>query len=169
MTYLIWLLRIIHIVGGIFWVGGTLMMAFFIAPTVGATAEAGQKFIGHLMGNLKFSNRMAAAAGMTILAGFFLYWIDSDGFTSAWVSSGAGRGFGIGAAFALIGFVFGLLVGRTSKSMAQLGAQFQGKPSSKQMSQMQSLGKRQASYANTSAALLIIATVFMAIARYFTF
>lgn len=169
MTYLIWLLRIIHIVGGIFWVGGTLMMAFFIAPTVDATAEAGQKFIGHLMGNLKFSNRMAAAAGMTILAGFFLYWIDSNGFTSAWVSSGAGRGFGIGAAFALIGFVFGLLVGRTSKSMAQLGAQFQGKPSSEQMSQMQSLGKRQASYANTSGALLIIATVFMAIARYFTF
>ncbi len=38
MTYFIWLLRIIHIVGGIFWVGGTLTMAFFIAPTVGATA-----------------------------------------------------------------------------------------------------------------------------------
>ena len=43
MTYLIWLLRIIHIVGGIFWVGGTLTMAFFIAPTVGATARSGTK------------------------------------------------------------------------------------------------------------------------------
>ena len=169
MIYLIWLLRIIHIVGGIFWVGGTLMMAFFIAPTVGATAEAGQKFIGHLMGNLKFSNRMTTAAGLTIVAGFILYWIDSAGFTSAWMSSGAGRGFGIGAAFALIGFVFGLLVGRTNKAMAALGARFQGKPSAEQMSQMQSLSKRQASLANTSAAMLIIATVFMAIARYFTF
>ena len=169
MTYLIWLLRIIHIVGGIFWVGGTLTMAFFIAPTVGATAEAGQKFIGHLMDNLKFSNRMATAAGLTIAAGFILYWIDSDGFTSAWMSSGAGRGFGIGAAFALIGFVFGILVGRTTKAMAELGAQFQGKPSAGQMSQMQALRQRQASYANTSAALLIIATVFMAIARYLTF
>jgi len=169
MTYLIWLLRIVHIVGGVIWVGGTLTMAFFIAPTVGATGEAGQKFVGHLMNNLKFSNRMAAAAGLTILAGFILYWIDSAGFTSAWMSSGAGRGFAIGAAFALIGFVFGLLVGRTTKSMAQLGAQFQGKPSAGQMSQMQSLRKRQASYANTSAAMLIIATVFMAIARYFTF
>ncbi|MGZ9220767.1 MAG: hypothetical protein ACXW4Q_01560 [Anaerolineales bacterium] len=169
MTYLIWLLRIVHIVGGVFWVGGTLMMAFFIAPTVGATAEAGQKFIGHLMGDLKFSNRMATAAGLTILAGFILYWIDSDGFTSAWLSSGAGRGFGIGAAFALVGFVFGILVGRTTNAMAGLGAQFQGKPSSVQLTQMQSLRKRQASYANTSAAMLILATVFMAIARYFTF
>ena len=42
MTYLIWLLRIIHIVGGVFWVGGTLIMTFFIGPTIGATAEACQ-------------------------------------------------------------------------------------------------------------------------------
>ena len=169
MTYFIWLLRIVHIVGGIFWVGGTLMMAFFIAPTVGATAEAGQKFIGHLMGNLKFSNRMATAAGLTIVAGFILYWIDSNGFTSAWMSSGAGRGFGIGAAFALIGFIYGILVGRTTKAMAELGAQFQGQPSAAQMAQVQSFRKRQASYANISAVMLIIAAVFMAIARYFTF
>src|SRR6185436_11222833 len=141
MTYLIWLLRIIHILAGIFWVGGALMMAFFIGPAVGATAEAGQKFVGHLMGNLKFSSRVSAAAGLTILAGFILYWIDSDGFTSAWMSSGAGRGFGIGAAFALIGLVFGILVGRTMKSMAQLGAQMQGKPSAEQMQQMGALRK----------------------------
>ena len=169
MNYLVLVLRIIHIVGGVIWVGGTLTMAFFIAPTVGATAEAGQKFIGHLMGNLKFSNRMSAAAGLTIAAGFILYWIDSVGFTSAWMSSGAGRGFGIGAAFALIGFIFGILVGRTTQAMAALGAQFQGKPSAEQMSQMQSLGKRQGSYANSSAAMLIIASIFMAIARYLVF
>src|ERR1041384_3508220 len=94
MIYLIWLLRIVHIVGGVIWVGGTLTMTFFIGPTIGATAEAGQKFVGHLMSNLKFSNRMSAAAGLTILAGFILYWIDSQGFSSPWMSSGAGRGFG---------------------------------------------------------------------------
>src|ERR671919_296078 len=115
MIYLIWLLRIIHIVAGVFWVGGTLIMTFFVGPTVGATGEAGQKFVGHLMNNLKFSNRMSAAAGTTIVAGFILYWIDSAGFTSPWMTSGAGRGFGIGAGFALIGFVFGLLLGRTTK------------------------------------------------------
>lgn len=169
MTYLIWLLRIIHIVLGVFWVGGVLIMAFFIAPAVGATEEAGQKFIGHLMGNLKFSNRMSAAAGLTILAGFILYWIDSDGFTSAWMNSGAGRGFGIGAAFALIGFVFGILIGRTTKAMAQLGAQIQGKPSAEQMAQIQSLRKKQATYSNISAATLILAVIFMAIARYLQF
>ena len=169
MTYFIWLLRIVHIVAGIFWVGGTLIMTFFVAPTIGATGEAGQKFVVHLMNNLKFSNRMAAAAGLTILAGFILYWIDSNGFTSDWMKSGAGRGFGIGAAFAIIGFVFGLLVGRTTKAMAQLGAQIQGKPSSEQMAQLGTLQKQQAAYSNIAAVTLILAVIFMAIARYLVF
>lgn len=169
MNYFVLLLRIIHILGGIFWVGGTLIMAFFIAPAVGATAEAGQKFVGHLMGNLKFSNRMAAAAGLTILAGFILYWIDSNGFTSPWMTSGAGRGFGIGAGFALIGFVFGLQIGRTARAMAQLGAQIQGKPSPEQLGRIEALRKQQLTYSNITAALLILSVIFMAIARYLVF
>ncbi len=166
MTYFIWLLRIIHIVGGIFWVGGTLTMAFFIGPTVGATAEAGQKFVGHLMNNLKFSNRMSAAAGLTLLAGATLYWIDSQGLSSAWMNSGAGRGFGIGAAFAIVGFVFGILIGRTTKAMADLGAKMQGKPSPDQLTQMQAIRKQQATYSMISAVSLILAVTFMAVARY---
>jgi uncharacterized membrane protein len=169
MNYLIWLLRIVHIVGGVFWVGGTLIMTFFIAPTIGATGEAGQRFVGHLMGDLKFSNRMSAAAGLTILAGLWLYWIDSEGFTSQWMNSGAGTGFGIGAAFALVGFIFGILLGRTTQAMAQLGAQMQGKPSPGQIEQIQSLQKKQATYSRISAASLIIAVIFMAIARYLVF
>jgi len=168
MTYLIWLLRIIHIVGGVIWVGGTLTMAFFIGPTIGATGEAGQKFVGHLMNNLKFSNRMSAAAGLTILAGLILYGLDARA-GSAWVRSSFGIGLSIGAGFALIGFVFGIMIGRTTKAMAQLGAQMQGKPSAGQLTQMQSIRKQQATYSNISAAALILAAIFMAIARYLVF
>ncbi len=164
--YLIWLLRIIHIGAGIFWVGGSLIMTFFVAPSLGAIGESGQKFMGHLMNNLKFSSRMAAASGSSILAGFILYWIDSQGFTSAWMESGAGRGFGIGAGFALIGFVAGMLFGRTTRTMAQLGAQMQGKPTSEQLAQMQKIQKQQTTYSMLSTVMLILATIFMAIARY---
>lgn len=168
MTYLIWLLRIIHIIGGVIWVGGTLTMAFFIGPTIGATGEAGQKFVGHLMNNLKFSNRMSAAAGLTILAGLILYGLDARA-GSAWVRSSFGIGLSIGAGFALIGFVFGIMIGRTTKAMAQLGAQMQGKPSAGQLTQMQSIRKQQATYSNISAAALILSVIFMAIARYLVF
>ena len=144
-------------------------MTFFIGPTVGATAEAGQKFIGHLVGNLKFSARMSAAAGLTILAGAILYWRDSQGLSSLWLKSGAGTGFTIGAIFGLIGFIFGIRVGRVITAMAKLGSQFQGKPSSEQMTQMQVLRKQQVTATNITAAALILSVIFMAIARYLVF
>jgi hypothetical protein len=165
MTYLIWLLRIIHIVSGVFWVGGTLFMTFFVGPAIGATGEAGQKFVGHLMNNLKLSNRMSAAAGMTVLAGLILFWLDSRAGAS-WARSSFATGLGIGAAFAIIGMVFGILIGRTTKAMAQLGAQMQGKPSPSQITEMQSIQRQQATYSRISTISLILATVFMAIARY---
>jgi len=165
MIYLIWLLRIVHIVGGVIWVGGTLTMTFFIGPSIGATGEAGQKFVGHLMNNLKFSNRMSAAAGLTILAGVILYGLDARA-GAAWQRSGMGIGLSIGSVFAIIGLIFGILIGRTSNAMAQLGSQFQGKPTSDQMNQMQAIRKQQALYSNISTAALILAVVFMATARY---
>ena len=165
MIYLIWLLRIIHIVAGVIWVGGTLTMTFFIGPTIGATGEAGQKFVGHLMNNLKFSNRMSAAAGLSILAGLILYGLDARA-GAAWQRSGFAIGLSIGAGFAIIGFIFGILIGRTTNAMAQLGAQFQGKPTNEQMTQMQTIRKQQALYSNISASALILAVIFMATARY---
>ena len=41
MSYLIIFLRLVHILAGVFWVGTAFVMTFYIAPTVGATAEAG--------------------------------------------------------------------------------------------------------------------------------
>ncbi len=72
-------LRIIHIVGGVFWVGGSLFLGLFIGPTVNATAEAGQKFMAHLMTKARLATRISAAAGLTVLAGAILYWIELAG------------------------------------------------------------------------------------------
>ena len=165
MTYLIWLLRIIHIGAGIFWVGGALVTKFFVAPTIAATGEAGQKFIGHLMNNMKFSNRISAAAGSSILAGLILFGLDARA-GSAWVRSSFATGLSIGAAFAIIGLVFGILVGRSTKAMAQLGAQMQGKPSPQQLAQMQAIQKQQGMYSTINVIALILAVIFMSIARY---
>ncbi len=165
MIYLIWLLRIIHIVGGVFWVGGVLVMTFFVGPTMGATGESGQRFVGHLMNNLKFSNRMAIASGSTILAGFILFALDARAGAS-WLQSGFATGLSIGAGFALIGFVFGMMIGRTTKAMAQLGAQMQGNSTPGQVIEMQAIQKKQRTYSMISTAAVVLATVFMAIARY---
>ena len=161
-VWLIWLLRIAHIVGGVIWVGGTLIMTFFVVPTVGAIGEPGQKFMEHMVNKLKFSNRMAMASGITVLAGFLLYFRGG----AAFFESRFGIGLGIGALFALIGFVAGMLIGRSIKEMARLGAQIQGRPTPEQLTQLQAAQKRQITFSNISTWSVILATVFMAIARY---
>ena len=169
MNYFIWLLRIVHIGAGAFWFGGVLMMTFFIGPTVREMGEAGPRFVAHLVRNLKFTTRMSIVAGSTVLAGFILYWIDSHGFTSAWMQSGAGTGFGIGAGFGAIGFVSGLLIGRTTNALVNLGGQVQGKPSPEQMTRLQTLQNKQGTYSRIAAGSLTLSIIFMAIARYFVF
>ena len=140
-------------------------MTFFIDPTIGATGEAGQQFVGHLMNDLKFSNRMSAAAGSTILAGLILFGLDARAGAN-WLRSGFATGLSIGAAFAVVGFISGLMIGRTTKEMAQLGTQMQGKPTPDQLTQMQAIRKRQATFSTISATTLVLAVIFMAIARY---
>ena len=108
---------------------------------------------------------MSTAAGLTILAGFILYGLDARA-GAGWLRSSFAMGLGIGAAFAILGLIFGIMIGRTTKAMAELGAQMQGKPSPTQLTQMQSIQKQQATYSRISASSLILATIFMAVARY---
>jgi Na+/glutamate symporter len=77
-----------------------------------------------------------------------------------------GIGLSIGAAFALIGMVTGIMIGRSAKAMADIGAKIQGKPTADQVAQLQNIGKQQATISMISAICLILAVTFMAVARY---
>jgi Na+/glutamate symporter len=117
------------------------------------------------MNNLKFSSRIAAASGSSVLAGAILFGLDARA-GAAWARSSFATGLSIGAGFAILGFIFGILTGRLSRAMAQLGAQFQGKPTSEQMTRMQAIRKQQATYSTLTTVTLVLAVVFMSIARY---
>lgn len=169
MTYWMIFLRLAHIFTGVFWVGAALAMYFFINPAVRATAEAGQKFMGHILTQSRFSTAMIGAGLTTVIAGTFLYWIDSDGFTSAWMMAGPGIGFAIGATFAVIGLVAGYMIPRTGAAMGKLAAQFKGPPTPEQQAQMGALSSRMAMISTVNIICLIAATVLMAVARYLRF
>lgn len=96
MNILMIVLRLLHILAGVLWVGAALVNAFFLSPTVAATDDAGQKVMAHLMGEARLSARITLASYITVLAGAALYWIDSQGLSSAWISSGPGIGFALG-------------------------------------------------------------------------
>ena len=141
-------------------------MNFFVGPTVQATGEAGQKFMAHLVTKAKISMRITIAAILTVLAGGWLYWIDSGGLTSAWKNSGSGIGFGVGALFALVGLVFGIMVGVNIEALVKMGGQIQGKPTPNQMNQIQAIQKRLEAVGTIGSVALVLALACMATARY---
>ncbi|MBE0672247.1 MAG: hypothetical protein IH588_16845 [Anaerolineales bacterium] len=167
MILLFSILRFAHIIAGILWAGGALVLAFFIAPTINATGDAGKQFIGHLVGKTGFSAFMMVNGLTTVVAGSILYGIDSNWFRSAWMQTPTGIGFGIGAAAGILAFIFGVMLGNTNKALGALGAQIQGKPTAEQMSAMQALLKRQAMSTKWNMVFILIAISLMASARLF--
>lgn len=166
MNVLIIVLRLIHIFAGVFWVGAVLFNFVFLGPAVAATGDAGQKMMGYLVTKARFTGRITIAAILTILAGGALYWIDSQGLTSAWTRSATGWGFGIGALFALIGGGFGGVVGATITKMGRIGAAAKGKPTPEQLAELQAAQKQLAMASKVTTAALLVALVCMATARY---
>ena len=169
MNTLVIVLRLVHILSGVFWVGSSVILSFYIGPAVAATAESGQKVLAHLITRAKIHVRITVAALLTLLAGGALYWIDSQGFTSAWQHSGPGVGFGLGALLALFGLGFGMMVGKNLSLLGNLAAQLQGKPSPDQLAKIQAAQKQLAYASPISTTALILALVCMATARYWLF
>lgn len=169
MDLLLLVLRLLHIIGSVFWVGGALAMNFFVGGAIRATGDAGKQFAGHLMGRTRFSQYMSFSGMISVIAGFILYGIDSNWFTSAWQSSGPGIGFGIGALFAIVGMVTGIMNGRNNRAMGQLGTQIQGKPTPEQAAKLGAIQKQQAWVIPVNTYSLLLALAFMAVARYMHF
>lgn len=159
--------RVLHIISGIIWGGSAITMNFVIGPALGATGDTGRQFGAHLMTKTPFTKLMAISGGLTVLAGVILYGVDSNWFTSGWMRTGQGIGFGIGATAGILALVFGSMIGSTNAALAALGAQIQGKPTNEQMTAMAALRKRQVFVTTANTIFIIIAMFFMASARLF--
>lgn len=159
-------IRFLHIIAGITWGGGAIMMNFVIGPAIGATGDVGRQFAGHLMSKTPFTKLMMASGFLTVLAGGTLYGLDSNWFRSGWMMTGTGIGFGIGAVAGIIALVFGAMIGSTNGALAALGAQIQGKPTDEQMAAMAALRKRQSFVTIGNTICILISIAFMASARF---
>jgi uncharacterized membrane protein len=169
MNILMLVLRLVHIVGGIFWVGAALLMNFFIAPTLRATGDSGRQVGGYFAMQTRFSQVMSISVWATLIAGFLMYGLDSNWFRSAWMMSSVGTGFGLGAVFAVVGMVTGFMNGNNIRKLGALGAQIQGKPTPEQAAQLGAIAQQQAWVVPVNSWTLLIAAVLMAVSRYLVF
>ena len=168
--YLMILLRLFHILGGVFWVGSVAALAWFIYPSQTVLGEASGKFMQELMLKQKLSNWIGGAMMLTVLSGLAMYIRLSMVSDGGFASSRTGMVLGLGAVAAIVAAgVGGGVAGRAARSMAKLGEEIRAggaPPTDAQRAEFARLQSRQGWALRTATSLLIVTVAAMAIARY---
>lgn len=157
-----------HIGAAILWAGGSIFIDRFVQPTADALGADGEPFMTGMM-----QRRMAVyfpiVAGLTVLAGSALYWIDSGGNVVGYLTGGGpGTAFGIGGIAAWIGFVVGTVgIGPNAMKLAKAGAEIARTGPSVELEAEAAAARNAIRRAgHIGLIMLVIAIVTMASARY---
>ena len=162
-------LRLVHVLGGIFWVGSGLFTAIFLVPSLAAAGPAAGQVMGGLQRRRLFTV-LPIVALLTILSGVRLMQLTSNGFSPEYFNSGSGRVFAWGGTFAIVAFVFGMTVARPAGlKLGRISAQAPGGDALEERSRLEEQQRLQrivtiSGFVNV--VLLLAAAVAMAIARY---
>ncbi len=164
------ILRLIHILSGIVWVGSGIYTTFFLVPALGGSpAVMGQVMAG--LQRRRIFLVLQIVAGLTILSGLRLLWIDSAGFSDSYLSTGTGRTFSIGAGAAIIAAVLSFGVSRPAMVRAgaiaaSLAASADAGERERLTAQVDRLRRRATVASATAVGLGLVTASSMAIARY---
>jgi len=158
------LARVLHVGGGVFWVGAVVFTSAFLLPSVRDAGPDGVKVAAGLL-RRRYMDWLPAIALTTVLSGFYLYWKASAGFAPAFMGSAPGMAYGVGSVTALLALLLGLGVVRPSMLSATALSQQAGDDATA-MAKAQALRARAGSVSKVISLLLILTTIAMAVARY---
>ena len=105
------ILRFIHVVGAITWVGGGIYVAFFLIPAL----LPNPSLIPQVMEGLqrrKVFVILPTIGLLVVLSGVRLLWIDSAGFNDSFLATGPGRTFSVGGGAGIIAWLIQVFVQR---------------------------------------------------------
>ncbi|MEP6589897.1 MAG: hypothetical protein ABJC19_01835 [Gemmatimonadota bacterium] len=170
MTGLVIILRIIHLIAGVFWVGAVIFLNLLVGPSVMAAGPEGMKVMQELR-RRHFMDHLLGAGAITILAGLGLVWIDSAGFQPEWFRSHLGMAISTGMLMATVAWLIGLFVIHPlGTEMASLAGEMATAPSDDARSavgmRMMAARGRLIRFGATAMALMVLTVVTMAVARY---
>ena len=164
------LLRLIHILAGITWVGAVIFTAFFLFPALqGDPATAGKVMAG--LARRRYMQVMPAAALLTILAGLWMIWITSGGHMDMYMQTASGHTFTMAGGLGILGFLLGIFVARPRgmKAMAigkEMATVTDPAERIRLQEEMQKLQKQSGIVTMLVTILVLVAAAGMAIARY---
>jgi uncharacterized membrane protein len=163
-------LRLVHIIGGIVWLGSGIFAAFFLIPALADNRQLMPAVMEGLQ-KRKLFIIIPAAGLLTILAGIRLLWIDSAGFADSYMQTGPGRTFSIGGTAAIIALLLQVFVARPAGvKLGAIAAQLAASPSAAERDGLNAQAgrlRRRNGMATMAAVLFgLLAASAMAVARY---
>jgi uncharacterized membrane protein len=164
------LLRLIHILSAITWLGSGIFTSLFLVPAISdSPAVIGQVVAG--LQRRRVFLYLQIAAGLTILSGLRLIWIDSAGFSASYWDTRMGNTLGMSALLAIVAAVLSFGVSfpareRAGKIAASLSAVTDASEKTKLSQDVARLQKRAGIAALASVGFGLLAASGMAIARY---
>lgn len=164
------LLRIVHIVTGVIWVGSLFVVVVFLQPIAERIGPAAAPFMAELR-RRRLVDVILIDALITIAAGSFLYWHDWHLYPSLgdWIGSRFGAALTVGAFLAISVIPIAALVTRpTISRLGTLGrrAAESGGASPEMAAEIAAAQRRLAVAERASLTLAVLAVVAMASARY---
>jgi hypothetical protein len=170
MDWLLILLRVVHVGSAMSWFGGAVIGSFFLGPAARALGPAGLPFMDQLLNGRRMGVFFPIVAGLTVLSGAALYWRDSGGLSTAWITSASGLTFTIGGLAAILAFVGGMvLIGPSVAEQAAVQRELAttgGAPSSEQLERLDRADRRMRLANRIDFPLILLAGLTMAIGRY---
>jgi hypothetical protein len=162
-------LRLLHIVSGVLWVGMVFLTTIFLIPALYESGPSGGPVMQALVRRRLLT--VAPLLGViTLLSGGVLYGFVSGGFNTSYMRSTMGRTLGVGAAFAIAGYILGIAVLRPATmkagALATSIATANENDRPAMSAELSRLRARAISSGRLVSALLVLAVAMMAIARY---
>ena len=164
------LLRLIHVLLAIFWVGSASFTAFFLIPSLRETpATMGQ--VGQALNKRGFMTFMPIAGLLVILSGITMLWITSSGHIHDYMQTGTGHTFVMAGGVGILSLLMGVLFTKPANmKVGMLGAQLQAATDAAEKTRLQgemaAAGKKAGMLTLITTILMLIAAAGMAIARY---
>jgi uncharacterized membrane protein len=160
--------RTIHIIAATLWVGGAVLMAFVLGPSLRAAGPAAGPFMMTVLRRGGLSPYFLSLGGIVILAGGYLY--GEYGYGEDPFGTGGRMVITIGALSAVLAYIHGLaiLMPNERKMKALVRSMAPGTPpTAAQVTEMQERGQKQGVQSALSALLLLLSLILMTISRLF--
>jgi len=163
-------LRLVHVLGGVFWVGSGLFTALFLVPVLAASgATAGQVMAG--LQQRRLFSVLPTVAFLTIVSGLRLMWLTSAGFSAAYFAAPSGLTYALSGLAATVAFVLAVLVVRpaavrSGQLAASVAAAGDERARTDLTGQLASLRRRGEVVSTVVVILLVLGAAGMAVARY---